>query len=192
MSRLLLLALLSAACTKESANPNQWPKDTADPTVDDTGGDTDDTGQIVDTGLPDGVSPFTLSTSDGHSLTFDASTCQWPGWTTNFRQFWRVSDHSHVFVLVIEILGGFAGAGTYDNATSNARIRLQEEAGGSGAYYAADPAQGDTVNITIDAISDVDWTGWGTATASGLHSADGAAITLNPSTLPIWCEAIAH
>lgn len=191
MTRLLLLSLL-AACTKESVSPNQWPDDSATPTDDDTSAPIDDTSQIVDTGLPDGVSPFTLSTSDGHTLTFDTSTCQWPGGTTNFRQFWRVSDHSHVFVLVIEILGGFAGAGTYDNATSNARVRLQEEAGGSGAYYAADAAQGDAVTITIDAISAEDWTGWGSATASGLHSADGAAITLNPSTLPIWCEAISH
>ncbi len=193
MNRLsLCLFLLACSGDKEGSGDDTPPEETASPTDDSGGADGTDTNPPEETGLPSGVTPFEVQISDGTRLTFDASTCQWPGGTTNFRQFWRVADGSHVYVLIIEILGGFAGAGTYTNDSSTARVRLQEEAGGSGGYYAADPAQGDTVSITIDSISDETWEAWGSATVSSLHSLEGAAVTLTPSTLPVWCPEISH
>ena len=84
------------------------------------------------------------------------------------------------------MLGTYTGIGSYDSST--ARATLQEEAGGSGLYFTADSNAGDTVDVLIE--GDEDNQIWGSVTLSGMHDISGAAISLDPSTVPIWCPEV--
>ncbi|MCB9764829.1 MAG: hypothetical protein H6739_33950 [Alphaproteobacteria bacterium] len=130
--------------------------------------------------MPADPSPFTLTLSGGWNttLTFDQPTCSNPTGSSNLRVFWRGS--SHVAVLVLDLLGTYEGAGTYTTAADGARVRIQEEAGGSGYYF------GTTESDSIEAevlYADED-IAWGTYTVSGFS--DGG-LTIEPTTIPIWC-----
>ena len=155
-----------------------------------------DTGPTSDTDIPDDPSPFTLTVSGAYDedLVFDSPSCTWPYGSANFRVFWRNGNGDHVFVLVAELLGSFEGAGTYNETDHGARVKLQEEAGGSGGYYALDADQGDTTSITVDyaAYDDLEDAGiaWGEFTVSGMHDSSGGQVQLSPNTVPIWCPTV--
>lgn len=191
-----LLCLL-VACSPEKAGGSSGDSggdgaDGADGT-DGTDGGTD-SGGGEDSGLPPSPIPFTLHVTGALNadLGFNVSACQWPSGTTNFRQFWRTDSGTHVFVLVVELLGIFEGPGVYDNTSSTARVKLQEEAGGSASYFYSDAAAGDAVVVTIEEADADTWQAWGEFSAATLSDGLGGSITLQPSTNPIWCETVDH
>ena len=157
----------------------------ADTSTSDTSGatDTQDTGGNS-MGLPENPAPFDVVVSGAvnTTLTFDQPTCTRQG--QNLRTFWRNAARTHVYVLIAEVMGTFTGEGSYDQ-DSGGRVKLQEEAGGTLAYYAADPAQGDTLRIDVPYVLDTEAAG--SFAVSGMHGADGT-ITLAPAELPIWCQ----
>jgi hypothetical protein len=162
----------------------------------DDGGNGEDTGPLRADDLPENPGAFTLNVTGAYtgSLLFDSPNCTWPYGSSNFRVFWRNSSGDHVFVLVAELLGSFDGAGTYNETEHSARAKLQEEAGGSASYYAADSTQGDTVSITVEYADydDLEDAGvaWGEYTVEGMHDSSGGLIEISPSTVPIWCPTV--
>jgi hypothetical protein len=165
-------------------------KDDDDDDDDDTG--SDDTGS--DTGEPDGLPasplPMTVNVSGAlsQSITFDDVDCTHPIGSSNLRIFYRGSGH--VFVLKAEILGDYTGPGTYESGLTNTRVSLQEEAGGSATYFAADADQGDTVSVVIDGHDTEAKEAWGSFSVSGMHDNEGGTATMTPMPLPIWCPAV--
>jgi hypothetical protein len=155
-----------------------------------------DTGPLSPDDIPEDPSPFTLSVSGAYNgdLLFDSPSCTWPYGSSNFRVFWRNSSGAHVFVLVAELLGTFEGPGTYNETDHSARVRLQEEAGGSASYYAVDSAQGDRASITVDfaEYDDLKDEGiaWGEFTVEGMHDSSGGLIEVSPTTVQIWCPTV--
>jgi hypothetical protein len=155
----------------------------------DTDADADtDTDTDADADMPSDPTPFTITVSGGYSgtLAFDEATCTNPLGSSNFSIFWRDSADSHFFVLVGQMLGTFDGAGTYDE--TEVTIKLQEEAGGDGNYFAS--TDGDAVSFTIDHIDDQSTdtrVAWGSYTVSSL---DGGTITVSADEIPIWCPAV--
>ena len=143
----------------------------------------------AETGLPEDPSPFTLSLTGALSddLVFDDPSCTWTE-GANFRMFWRNKADEHVFVLGADVLGVFSSPGTYTPDMGTVRVILQEEAGGSMRYFASDTSQGDTVSITVDAVSEEEGA-WGEFTFSALHN-EAQEVTATPQPLPIWCASI--
>lgn len=197
----LLLALpfaLLVACTgKADEDDDGRPGTQGDDTgvaTDDTGGTAGDGGAPTDQ-LPARPDPFTLRVTGGAdlSLHFDTPTCSKPVGSSNFRAFWRDSTGSHVFVLIADLLGSFDDAGTYDTASHGAKVKLQEEAGGTGsyAYFATDDTQGDSATITVDFIDEEELEiAWGQFSFTSLHGDSGPALTAAPQPIPIWCDAL--
>jgi len=140
--------------------------------------------------LPPDPRPLTITVSGASSqtLVFDQITCTHPLNSSNFRVFWRGSDH--VYVLKAEVLGDYDGPGTYRSGDTNTRASLQEEAGGSLAYFVVDPASGDSVEFTMDAHDVEGAEAWGSFTISGMTGGEGS-IQISPSTVPIWCPVVA-
>jgi hypothetical protein len=174
-----LLGLALGACT---------PKDDSNNGGDDTG---PDTSPPVDTSdFPDDPAPFDVQVSGAYegTLTFDEPDCYYPTGSSNLRVFWRNADGAHAFFLLVELLGDFQGAGSYDGGNSDPRARLQEEAGGTGNTFASDSGLGDTVTFLVEQLEED--RAWGEFTISGMHDGQGGAITLSPSTLPIWCPVL--
>jgi len=178
----LLCSLLAAcgggdAAGKDSPTPEDTSADTASDTASDTSDDT------ADSDFPEAPAGFTLQLGGARSdsLAFDETTC-----TANagsLRVFWRNRARAHVFVLITEIMGRYTGPGTYDD-TTGVRLKLQEEAGGALAYFAADAASGDTLSVEV---TDGDaYRASGTATTSGMRGEEGQ-ITLTPGSWPVWC-----
>ena len=156
---------------------------------DSAGGDDDDTVQ-----MPPDPSPITLQFAGAFAdaLTFDACACErYPNPDySNFRTTWRSSTGAHNAILIAEVLGqSFAGAGTYDQNTHMARIKLQNEAGSPyyNMYYAADSAAGDTFTITMDHIDED--VAWGRFEFSGLRDG-GNVTTASPMPVEIWCDNV--
>ncbi|MCO4746740.1 MAG: hypothetical protein KC912_18235 [Proteobacteria bacterium] len=168
---------------------------------DDDGTDSADTSggsdSPVDTGpqLPTDPRPVTVTLGGGYTGTieFDTPTCtNYPqGSLVSFRQFWRGSSHNAV--LIADVIGNFAGAGTYNTTDHNLRVLLQSDSS-STTYnfsFSADTGQGDSATMTIDHISDI---AWGEFQATHLHGqVDGTvvtdAVTIN-GPLPIYCPAV--
>ena len=151
------------------------------------GGAPDDDG-VVDSGdFPTDPSPFSISLSDGSNLNFNLPSCQHFRGSTNFRAFWRDSERSHTYVLTMQIMQTFEGAGTYGSAEHRVEIKLLEESPRTGApTYWTDSSLGDTTTIDVTYIDDE--RAWGETTVSGLHdAASSAAIAVMPGTLPVWC-----
>lgn len=176
------LCALGAGCTGTKAGDSVGADADADA---DTDTDTD-TDSAVDT-LPPDPSPFTLTVSGAYDaqLTFDQPSCQALDGAPNFRAFWRNAAKEHVFVLVADILGVYAGPGSYDETMGRVAVKLQEEAGGSLAYFYT--GEGDTVLITLEAVTDTE--AWGDITVSGMQG-DQGAISITPQPIPIWCPAL--
>ena len=198
MSPLLLLPLLTAC-----SGGKDGPDDTADSgETAETGesADTADTGETaesgesdsetaVDTAIPDmppDPRPLTVTVSGATSLdlVFDTPSCTWYDGIPNFRAFWRGSDHA--YVLIAEIISVYDGPGTYDPSMGRVGVKLQEEAHGTGAFFQAEPESGDEIAVTVEYAGATQ--AFGSFDVSGLHG-DGA-ITLSPSTLPIWCPSM--
>ena len=137
--------------------------------------------------MPVDPSPFDLVLSDGSTLSFDQPSCQHYRGSSNFRSFWRDSARSHNYVLTMQVMQTFDGAGSYDNTSGRVDVKLQEEAPQTGApTYWTDADQGDTVSLTVTYIDED--VAWGEAAVSGLHDPSaGTAVSLTPDTLPIWC-----
>ncbi len=191
--------LLLACTPKESVDTTPSTVTDADTDTDtDTDADTDtdtDTDTDADTDtttlpMPEDPTPFTIQVSGAWSgsLTFDEYGCTWYDGIPNFRQTWRNSNDDHVFVLIADIRGPFTGPGTYDETMPTTSVKLQEEAGGSGYYFATDTAAGDTVSITVDQASEVQSSG--SFSFSSLHDLDGGAVLVGVQPLPIWCPTM--
>lgn len=150
------------------------------------------TGETADTSPPEFPAdprPLTITVSGAYedTLIFDEPTCTWLETAPNFRAFWRNSAGSHVFVLVADILSVFDGPGTYTEADGSVRIKLQEEAGGSGYYFGSDSTAGDTVSITVTSVDAEK--AWGEFTVSAMHNGTDE-ITIDPQPVPIWCDSM--
>jgi hypothetical protein len=164
------------------------------PASDETG-DSTDTGDTLDQDtFPADPRPFTLTISGAmaETLAFDEPSCTQPLYSQDLRVFWRNAARVHTFVLVAELLGTWGGLGTYAADGVSNRIRLQEEAGGMGRYYAVDLAQGDGGSIEVvgtDAPDEETRRAWGSFEFSGMHGSDGA-ITATPMPVPIWCADV--
>ena len=189
----MLGLMVAAACGDKSADDGGDDDDddgSADSAgADDTAGSTDtDSGDAPD-GLPADPRPLTINVTGvlTQSIVFDQVTCTHPLNSSNFRIFWRGSGH--VFVLKAEVLGDYAGPGTYSSADTNTRASLQEEAGGSGNFYTVDTAQGDSVSFDMEAHDTDAAEAWGSFTVSGMHGAEGT-IQIDPMVVPIWCPVV--
>ncbi len=188
------LRILAAASLISLVLPGCFGKDdTSDPAEGDTDTDTDtDTDSDTDTdpeSFPSDPSPFTVSVSGAYSgdLVFDTPTCYYPKGSSQLRVFWRNGSGAHVFFLMVELLSGFEGEGTYDE-TMGLRAKLQEEAGGYGYYFASDSSAGDTVSMTVS--MDEEEHVWGEWSVSGMRDNHGGIVTLDPSVIPIWCPEL--
>jgi hypothetical protein len=179
---LLSLPALSACFGKDdSATPPEGDTDTDADVDSDTDSDT--------TGFPADPSPFQVTVSGAYegTLVFDDPTCYFPEGSTQLRVFWRNEAQAHVFFLLVELLNGFEGEGSYDD-TMGLRAKLQEEAGGSGYYFASDSAAGH--QVSMDVHMDEEERIWGEWTVTGMNDGAGGAITIDPSTIPIWCPEL--
>lgn len=170
----MLLTLLLACSSSEDTAVADTPVDTA------TSDSATDSGVETFPDVPDGFT-IQLAGARTDALVFDTPSCSLNG--TSLRTFWRNGAGQHVFVLIAEIMGQYAGPGAYD-ATRGVRLKLQEEAGGTLAYFAADSAQGDA--IAVDVTAGDAYRAAGTATVGGMRGTEGS-ITFAPATWPIWC-----
>ena len=180
----LCLLSLSACFGKDDSAAPEGDTDT------DADADTDTDTDTDTTGFPADPSPFDVTVSGAYTgtLTFDDPTCYYPEGSSQLRVFWRNEAREHVFFLLVELLSGFEGAGTYDDSNTSPRAKLQEEAGGSGYYFQSDADQGDVVSLTVQL--DEEDHAWGEWTATGLHDTEGGAITMEPTVIPIWCPEL--
>jgi len=175
--------------TADTGSDQALPGDPNSPESDTGDGDNEDTGE-TDSEMPENPAPFTVSLSDGREITFDLPSCQHFRGSPNFRMFWRDSAQSHTYVLTMQVMSTFDGAGVYASDSHNVQVKLQEEAPVTGApYYATDGEQGDTVSLEVVYIDEE--IAWGSATASTIHSnATTDPLTITPSSLPIWCPDV--
>jgi hypothetical protein len=137
--------------------------------------------------MPESPIPFNVSVSGVYSgtLAFDKGECSQLG--NNFRQTWRNEGRTHVFVLIADIVGVYAGPGDYDASMGRVGVKLQEEAGGYGYFFQTDASDGDPLTITIEYCDDD--IAWGHFDVSTMSSEKGA-VTVSPGSLPIWCENV--
>jgi hypothetical protein len=186
------LVLVAAGCTGGGGKDDDSAAavDSAGGGADGAGDGAADGGDGVDPGtFPEGPIAFTLTATGAAdlNLSFSAPDCPYRVGGTSFRQTWR--GEGHVYVLIVEVSRDFPGtAGTYA-AAGQARVRLQEEAGGSLAYY--DSALGDAeVSVTFDGF-DVDASqAWGSFSAGALGDSAGGRLEIGPQPLPIWCPSL--
>jgi len=152
--------------------------------------DGDEEGPLLASDMPEDPGGFTLTLSDGRSLNFDQSSCQHFRGSTNFRAFWRDSARSHTYVLTMQIMQTFEGAGSYASPEHRVEVKLLEEAPRTGApTYWTDASQGDSASINV-AFIDED-VAWGETTVPGMRDAEsGAAVSLSPGVLPVWCSDV--
>jgi hypothetical protein len=178
---------LIAACSKGGGDSPADTDRADDSDVVDTDGGTTDTNS--DTDLPPDPRPLTIAVHGGYegSLVFDQPDCTAVTGAPQFRAFWRNGSGAHVFVLIAEVIGPYDGPGEYTQDQSIVRAKLQEEAGGNGNFFATDTTQGDTVTIDVDQVTDTE--AWGSFTVGGMHG-DAGAITIDPTTIPIWCPEL--
>jgi hypothetical protein len=191
------LALVCIGCTSDNKSEDDGPGDggSADTAGAEGGGAGEDGGGADGTdsgepgGLPASPAPFTLTLAGDleQELVFDAPDCSHLEGSTSFRQFWR--GEGHVFVLIIEMVGTFpeeAAPGSW-TAADGARVKLQEEAGGSGHYVQSAPDDA-TLVMTLDGFDlDADQV-WGEASVGPLSGAETGTVELAPQPLPIWCD----
>ncbi len=160
----------------------------------DDGGTDDGTesGGGVSGGMPDKPAPFTVRLSDGTSLEFDLPTCSHYRGSSNFRTFWRKEDRTHVYVLIMEVMGIFEGAGAYSSTMGTVQIKMQQEAGGdgTGSSYNTGPLEEAEVVLTIDHLDEE--VAWGSASLTAMwNRTEEAQVSVTPTTLPIWCADLA-
>jgi hypothetical protein len=154
---------------------------------DTTAGDDDDS-----TSMPADPSPFTLTLSGGEneSIPFDASECVlYPSPSDiNFRTTWRGTSHNAV--LIAEVMGTFAGAGSYTIDGAQTRVKLQSEAGSPyNFFYQVDVSQEDSGTMDVVHVDGEAGVAWGEFTFSGMHGGNGA-LTVSPLPIPLWCDDV--
>ena len=140
--------------------------------------------------MPADPAPFSVTLSSGETLNFtDSLGCfQYTG-SPDFRQRWQTSDN---WVLVLEVFGIYAGPGTYNEgpAFMGAQASIQQNTAG-GVFYQAQQAFGHTLTFNLP-FEDGE-RAWGDVLISGFReAASGAAMTITPDTLPVWCDTIEH
>ena len=91
-------------------------------------------------------------------------------------------------MLKVEALGTWTGEGSFTAAEHGVRASLQEEAGGSGYYFAASSAE--TIEMTVDCYDPGAGQVWGSWTVSGMTDNSGGSISLSPQPIPIWCPSL--
>ncbi len=186
---LVLLMACSGKSSSEDTTHSGGASNTTGGTEETTDTDTSDT-DIEDTGgFPAQPDAFTVMVEGtlSQSITFDMPDCSHRTGSTTFRQFWR--GQGHVFVLLVEMFDTFPGeTGAYD-ASQGVRVRLQEEAGGSGAYF--DSTLGSSsATMTLDGFDTDAGQAWGAFSAGTLGDGAGGSVTLSPDTLPVWCASL--
>ena len=142
--------------------------------------------------MPAKPAPFTVSVSDGTSLEFDLPTCSHYRGSSNFRTFWRKEDRAHVYVMIMEVMGTFDGAGSYSSNLGTVRVKMQQEAGGdgTGSSYNTGDVEDSEVVLTIDHLDEE--VAWGSASLTAMwNRTQEIEVTVTPTTLPIWCEDLA-
>ena len=168
--------------------PNPLDEGTADAGADDE----TESGGAGSGDLPEKPAPFTVRLSDGTSLVFDLPTCSHYRGSRNFRTFWRKEDRAHVYVLIMEVMGIFDGAGSYSSTVGTVQVKLQQEAGGdgTGSSYNTGPLEEAEVVVTIDHLDED--VAWGSASLTAMwNRTEEAEVSVTPSTLPIWCADLA-
>jgi len=181
MRTLSLLLLMAIGCTDKTDGEDTSSTNAGDSGATDSGAD--------DTG-PEEIDSITLTFTGAleQTLTFDQPDCTHTT-STHFRSFWRDSTDTHTFVIIAEVLGGLDGTGAYDQDTPGARIKLQEEAGGGGAFFQTDPTSGDTLSIQLDHLDTEASEAWGTYEFSAIRSDSGEA-SATPQPIPIRCPSL--
>jgi hypothetical protein len=177
----------------DAAGDDAWDAgsdDDYDDDYDDAGAGGDDAGAGDDgPAIPPDPTPFTLTVTGATdaSIEFDQSTCEIyprPSWI-NFRHFWRGTSHNAV--LIVEVLGVYAGPGTYDESMGMVRAKLQSEAGSPyDFFFQTDSGQGDTLTLVVE-NADTRHGVWGEFTFSSMHDASGGSITVTPQPVLLWC-----
>ena len=174
-----------------------WPSASQDePTpLEEDGADGDgaaDGGQGGEGEMPAKPAPFTVSMSDGNQLEFDMPTCSHYRGSSNFRTFWRKEDRAHVYVLIMEVMGSFAGSGAYSSTEGTVRVKMQQEAGGdgTGSSYNTSDVEDSEVVLTIDHLDED--VAWGAVSLTAMwNRTQEVQVTVTPTTLPIWCDDLA-
>jgi hypothetical protein len=158
-----------------------------------SGGSDDGAGEeLTSEDMPANPSPFTVNFSDGNSLEFDLPSCSHYRGSSNFRMFWRNEARTHVYVMIIEAMSLFDGVGSYSSNDGTVRVKLQQEAGGTGgaSAYKADGTDGGEVIVTVDYLDED--IAWGEASITSIHdTTQDVPVTVTPTTFPIWCSDLA-
>jgi hypothetical protein len=178
-----------AGCQSKSSDDDSSGTSTTEITTDETGGDEGSGTTVEPVGFPEQPAPFTLALSGASSasLTFDTPSCSHRTGSATFRQFWRGSGH--VYVLVVEMFDTFPGeVGAY-TADDGVRTRLQEEAGGMGAYYDS-TIDGVGASLTLDGLDVAANEAWGSATMGSMGDGAGGTVTVSPDAIPVWCDSM--
>ena len=142
--------------------------------------------------MPAKPAPFTLTISDGTSVEFDLPSCSHYRGSSNFRTFWRKEDRSHVYVLIMEVMGSFDGVGSYSSNDGTVRVKMQQEAGGdgSGSSFNTNDVEGAEVILTLDYLDED--LAWGEVSLTSMwNSTQEVVVDVTPNTLPVWCEDLA-
>ena len=147
--------------------------------------DTDDSSSKENENTPPSyISPqsfqLNINGTSTYSLTFSEHDCS--NNNNQVRSFWRGSNH--VFVLIAEIMSDYNGVDTYTTENSTVRVKLQEEAGGSGSFY---QATDDDISIDVQYV--------GLEGTSGLVSAptlEGGSLILDPTEFYFGCNKVAE
>ena len=173
--------------------PTPLDEGSADEGGDDDGAAGDDGQGGAGSGeMPDKPAAFTVSISDGTQLEFDLPTCSHYRGSSNFRTFWRKEDRSHVYVLIMEVMGSFDGAGSYSSTEGAVRVKMQQEAGGdgTGSSYNTSDVEDSEVVLTIDHLDED--VAWGSASLTAMwNRTQEVEVTVTPTSLPIWCDDLA-
>jgi hypothetical protein len=180
---LLLPTILLFACpTGTPPDDDDSPADDDDSGGDDdTAGDDDTTGQLPETPFPFGL---TIAGAENQTLSFTSATCTHYGGSSDFRVR-MITDDS--WLMTMQVVGQYVGAGGYDAATG-ARASLQQNVAQAPVYDTQ--TGGSTVTFTI-AYEDAD-IAYGVVEVSTLTSAQTGAITLSPTEIPIWCSDVVN
>lgn len=167
-------------------------KEEPENTSSDTESTTTDTGETVDetdteTSSPTRPAAFTLTLSGAENmdLTFNTPSCISQVNSTNLRVFWRDDTNQHAFVLIAELLGGYDGPGDYTASEHNAKIKLQEEAGGQSRYYATTADSNTSIRVEHHQENELH----GSAEAATLEGTNGT-LNLSPASFTLWCDEV--
>jgi hypothetical protein len=93
-----------------------------------------------------------------------------------------------VYVLILDITRDF-GAAPGSFGADQVRVRLQEEAGGTVAYYDSSLGSASATAI-IEGFDTELGQAWGSVTPGTLGDSAGGSLTISPLDVPIWCASL--